>query len=986
LRWAGIADEPGAATQSGDFSIKGELVAGPRRLSLERGEGKLFGSAFTGSFEYRGGEDGEVSVTLKSDRMELDRVLGSSASAKSLWAALDSSAGKDGDKSAKDHSPLEWLGKLRAEADVKIGAVSLAGIGESALEARLSLSQGTLDIRRLQLASGSNVSLQAGGRLSGLGDRPQGNLTLAVQADTGKGIASLGEFLDMPNLVRGSPERLASLAPVQLTAAIRSTEAGQPGLDIQLEGSLGMSDLLVKADLQGVPAQWKSAQVALQGSMTNASSTDLLRQLRPHLKENDLTAFGAGAGTLSLEASGAANAGLQTKVVLDAGGTSWTTQGTYRLAEGGGNFSGTTNFSAPNTAAGLSLFGIRIAPGHGAEPSALTANIEATDGVYRLQDLKGEFGGASFAGQAEIKLTGDRPVLGVQITASEASLPRLLAPMVAWETNGENSQEIRGVSNIESYWPDGPFNTELLVSTDGTLSLNVERLRLTGGLFLDKASMQAELSHGSLKVSALEGGLYGGTVKISGELSARGDTMSLDAKAQASGLRLERMVVTSGGGGLVLAPADITMALQSEGLTPRGLASGLSGTGKLELGGGQINGFSLGAAHAAASSARREKKEVGIDEEELGRRIAENLKSSKMEFSQITAPFTVNNGILEFEKIALSDVDGRVTISSFLQLSTMELDSEWALQSTETAGGAKPRVSLVFTGPLQDIGRLQPKIDTTGLARYVTIRKMEKDVERLENLDVSGSKPKPGKTKSRPAGASAQAPRQVKEKAGQEPVQASKAPPGPVPPLPERKQTATRQKSAVPPAPPEAQPPAALEPPPAPAPAAVAVPSPDRKPVTAEVPPAATVPTQQTPAQPAAAEPQPAGTGIPLAAPLPARKPPVAPAPRPGTASAPAQLPPAAAPPPARQPVPPPATVTRPAPQPAPDLPWLQSVTPPPASSGAAQAPQGPIQLPTPSGTATGGPAPQPGQAPGTPPAAQTPAGRFDPFAEGSGN
>jgi hypothetical protein len=481
--------------------------------------------------------------------------------------------------------------------------------------------------------------------------------------------------------------------------------------------------------------------------------------------------------------------------------------------------------------------------------------------------------------------------------------------------------------------------------------------------------------------------------------------MALDAKVKASGLRLEQVTGTKKGDALVNAPTDLTIYLKGEGLTPRGLASGLSGRGKLELGAGKINGFSLGAAHAAASSAQLEKSEAGVDEAELGRRVAENLKNSEMSFSPINAPFTVSNGILEFDKIALSDADGRVTVASYLQLSSLELDSEWALQAAESTNGAKPRVSLVFSGALKDIGKLQPRIDTTGLARYVTIRKMEKDVERLEKLDVTGKKPAP-KVKPPSAVTTAQAAKPKPKAAAQESV----------PPLPKRKQTVARPQAppapasaAVIPQPVKKPTPAAAAVLPAadaPPPVTAVIPQPAKKPTQAAVPPA---PASVPPA--AAVVPGPATSPPPVAAvvPQPATAPPAAtvvpgPATTPPSVAAvipqPAGAPPAvavvpvpvnlpsAAPLPRRKPpvprVPPPAPPT--ASQSSPALPWLQSVTPPPATPGAAQAP---TQLPAPGGTP--GAVPPQGQVtpdaqPVSPPPAQQPARRFDPFVEETGN
>jgi uncharacterized protein involved in outer membrane biogenesis len=1008
LRWAGIATEPSAATQPGEYSMQGDLSAGKDLLSLEKAEGNLFGSAFNGAFKYSAVGDGELSVTLKSERMDLARMLGSSASAKSLWGLFGSSE-KD-----KESTPLGWLGKLHAAADVKIGAVSFSGLGESALDAKLTLAKGALDIRHMNLAAGSGASIQAGGRLTGLGDKPKGNLTLAIHADNGAGLASLGDFFEISNIARSSPDRLAAMTPVQVTAAIRSMEQDKPGLYVHLEGSLGKSDLQAKMVLEGAPAKWSSNTLELQGSLSNKSGPELLQQLRPHLKRRDLDAFTSGTGSISLEAKGVANTGLQTNLILDAGGTNWTSQGMYRVQDNGNSFSGTTNILSHSTTAGLALIGVRGAPGHGSEPTSFAANVESTSDVVRFSDIKGKLGGATFSGDGQLDISKDRPTLSTRIKADTASLPRLLAPIVSWNLNGQSLQEIRGVSNVDGYWPEVPFNTSFLDSADGSLTLEAESLQLTNGLVLDQARMQADLSEGTINVSVLDGGLHGGKFSANGKLMTRGGGMALEAKGTVKGLRLDRVTKTTAGGALVEAPTDISISLNGEGLTPRGLASGLSGNGKLELGAGKINGFSLGAAHAAASLAQSKKSEGGVDEAELGRRVVENLKNSEMSFSPINAPFKVSNGIVEFDKIALSDSDGRVTVASYLQLSTLELDSEWALQAAENTGGAKPRVSLIFSGALKDIGKIQPKIDTTGLARYVTIRKMEKDVERLENLDVSGKKPE-AKSKS-------PADEKIAQSTKPKPKEKAK-PSGSVPPLPKRKQKVAPPKAVpaqaveIPQPAAEAVPPAANKPPPAVSapPVAAVIPQAVTPPAPASSPPlpASAPPVSVTIPTPATAPP--VATAVPPVAattPSPAKAPPVAvvipnaaltppPAPvasevnkaAPVVAAVPAKVtPPSVAPLPRRKPavprVPPPAprSPTQPANA---LLPWLQTVKPPPAASGTAQAPaaQSPAPATTPGSPATSSQGQAtPDTTPDTPPPAQRPSQRFDPFVEGSGN
>ena len=312
LRWAGISQPASSITQQGDFSLKGNLTLLPDGIALREGEGELFGSAFSGGFNYRGGENGEISLTLKSEQMDLAKLFGANGSKVTLWDFLAEKRVED--EEAPFSQSLAWLGKLHAKADISIGAISLPGLEDGALEANVALKEGVLDINRLLISSGRDINIQAAGRLTGLNSDPLGELTLAVQAGTRQGLSALGAFLNVPENILSSPEGLAAFVPVNVTAAIRSSDAEAKGLTTMLEGSVGKSDIKIKLDFAGAPANWTSGQFGIQGSITNASGKALLQQLRPQLKVSDLAGFEEGRGTLSLEANGVPESGLESKL------------------------------------------------------------------------------------------------------------------------------------------------------------------------------------------------------------------------------------------------------------------------------------------------------------------------------------------------------------------------------------------------------------------------------------------------------------------------------------------------------------------------------------------------------------------------------------------------------------------------------------------------------------------------------------------------
>jgi hypothetical protein len=97
----------------------------------------------------------------------------------------------------------------------------------------------------------------------------------------------------------------------------------------------------------------------------------------------------------------------------------------------------------------------------------------------------------------------------------------------------------------------------------------------------------------------------------------------------------------------------------------------------------------------------------------------------------------------------LASAGAETKINGFVELVSLKLDSEWAVNLT--GGGVKdvPPVSLVFTGPLSKAPEISPAIDTGAIEAYLTMRRMQEDVERLETLDVSGRTEPPSETEAK---------------------------------------------------------------------------------------------------------------------------------------------------------------------------------------------------------------------------------------------
>jgi hypothetical protein len=327
--------------------------------------------------------------------------------------------------------------------------------------------------------------------------------------------------------------------------------------------------------------------------------------------------------------------------------------------------------------------------------------------------------------------------VAAQIGLDEASLPHLLGPLVNW---GENAGADAGVTvasaSSSPYWPEANFDARVLEGFSGRLQLKTERLKLIKGVVLDDAAIEATLADGTLDARSVKGTLLGGAFSGSAKLFKRGSGLGLTAEAEIKDMRLEAATPVHSSP-FARGSADLTLDLAGEGLSPRGLAAGLTGNGKLVLGKGSIEGLSPGIL-APYDDPRVQASAAQATDRMLAGQVAARLQDSRFTYSAVTVPLAIRNGSVRFTRVALASAEGDATVTTFVDLAGLRLDSEWVLVSGKPAeNDVAPQVTLAFAGSLFDFGRLRPAIDAQELERYITIRRMERDVKQLEELDVT---------------------------------------------------------------------------------------------------------------------------------------------------------------------------------------------------------------------------------------------------------
>ncbi|MEX1060859.1 MAG: AsmA-like C-terminal region-containing protein, partial [Methyloceanibacter sp.] len=279
---------------------------------------------------------------------------------------------------------------------------------------------------------------------------------------------------------------------------------------------------------------------------------------------------------------------------------------------------------------------------------------------------------------------------------------------------------------------------------EGEIALKANTLALGSAVKMQGATLTASVGKDGLSVTELKGRLFGGEFAGAGSLSPRGNGAELAARAEVKGGKLDELAKSVTGSVFAKGPFDLAFNVQGEGLSPPGVVAGFSGEGTLILGAGTLQALSSAPLRGVAATAA--KKTIKADKEEIAaeaKSVREKITKGLYKYAPAKFAFDVKNGTLRLAPATLVSPGAETKVNGYIELASLKLDSEWAVSLAGAGSNDVPPVTLVFTGALNKAGEIAPVIDTAAIEAYLTMRRMQEDVERLETLDVSGRTPPP---------------------------------------------------------------------------------------------------------------------------------------------------------------------------------------------------------------------------------------------------
>ncbi|MGH6824568.1 AsmA family protein [Methyloceanibacter sp.] len=737
-RWAAGDREMSGQATVGAFTLSAKTTIGAGNLMLEDASGELSGTKFSGSLRYRGGEQRILDLTLDSDRLDLREVMGESAAWRN-WLP-DSDAKQPDFSPVSERSLLEALRDDEVHATLRVGELLLPNIPAGRLDAKFGLAKDTLDVERLDFAAPGAVALNGNGRIEHLSDAPAGQVDLSLQAMTADGLKVTSELLGLGDGVTKS-KQLASLAPLDLHMGLTSVREGDAtSASIEVKGKAGGTDVSILAKATGDPGKLADAAIEIDSGVEGNEPQILLGFLVPGLAPERLAVAGADRGRFTLKAQGVPSKGITGHGELATADLQIAFDGQGSLQPEGVALAGQASAKSTNAGLALVLLGLDASPSADV-PLDLRADVVKTAGSVDFKSISGEIAGEPVEGSAHFDTNGDRTRFRVAADAGTVSLPALLGSLIAWQRTPSTEEMLGSLAqNASQVWPARGFALEPLVNAEGEIALSAKELGLGAPFQVEDATLIAHVDHKGLSVTDLQGRLFDGSFAASGTLTPKGAGAELKLHAELASGRLDQLSQSLAGRVLAKGPFTFVIDVSGEGLSPPGLVAGLNGEGALFLDPGALQALSPEPLKRVAAEANRSKR-IKLDKDQIAARMStvqDTLTRGTYPYTATALPFAIKNGTLKLDPAVLAGKGAETTINGYVELASLRLDSEWALRLNGSNDADMPSVNLVLAGSLQDPGAITSVVDTEPMENFLTVRRMQADVERLETLDVSG--------------------------------------------------------------------------------------------------------------------------------------------------------------------------------------------------------------------------------------------------------
>ncbi len=609
------------------------------------------------------------------------------------------------------------------EFDLKAGPVEAAGVAADSIDAAIRLKKDRLEVDRLSIGGVAGANVSATATLSGLSQRPAGNVDISVvSADLAPLARMIAEHFPESDLAQAVARRadiypgLFADARFDLVGSLVRKPAGASDVALSVQGQAGATYYTMTASADDLAGDLATAPIDIDLSARSADGTELLAL-------SGLPALNLGlvsGGELQLKLNGVLADGAASRFGLSDDDASATFAGTVTTTPEGLAGEGDLELAGSDFEPWLMSLGAGV-PGLGLGLPA-DAAMKATFGSGRLHldELEGTVASIPVSGTLDVELDTETP----RVTGA-ASLGALDLSLVARMIFGEEAFESEG-----DRWSDVAFRQTGHAPITGDLSLAVASLDFGSAAAAEDVAMRMQIDSDGLRLSEFSGAVLGGRgqgfVELrnnegSGLLSGQFNIKDADARALLPAAALAGKV-------------DLTVELSTSGKSIGAMVASLAGSGTARADELVIPGLNAEAFGAIVAEADRIGRD--IDADKTASFAPQIVRDGQFAVPASEVAFTIASGVVRTPPLFIEAESTRIETELRLDLNERRLAADGRIvydAGDEALVGSEPQVGFSVSGPLH---HPEARLDTGPLAQFLTQRALEIEQARVEAMQA----------------------------------------------------------------------------------------------------------------------------------------------------------------------------------------------------------------------------------------------------------
>jgi AsmA protein len=290
-------------------------------------------------------------------------------------------------------------------------------------------------------------------------------------------------------------------------------------------------------------------------------------------------------------------------------------------------------------------------------------------------------------GDLSAALGGAVPSVKGKLTVDALDLNPYLAAFGGGAEAGGAAKPAAAAGSNE--WSDEPIDMSALRWVNADLTLAVGSLQAQE-IKVGKSQVRVQLAGGKLALNLSEMALYEGNGTLQLNVDASGKTPVIKTTFALSGLQAEPFLTDAAKLEWLSGTAAMDMSITTAGGSQKALANGLNGSGKMEFLNGAVRGTNIAALLRGVATLKLDPA---------------SWEESKTDFAELGGTFTIKNGVLTNNDMALKSQLLRVSGAGTVGIGPRNIDYK-----------AQPKLvsSLEGQGGAADIGGLPIGVHVTG--------------------------------------------------------------------------------------------------------------------------------------------------------------------------------------------------------------------------------------------------------------------------------